>query len=155
MKKDIQPNYYQAKVRCACGNEFSVGSTQETIRLDICSACHPFFTGKQKFVDTAGRVDKFFRKYGEEAQRSYKKKKKRKRLTDEEVEAMENSEKSADDTSADTEPEAQPDAATPAEETAPDAADAATDDAPQQDAPEAVDSESGAAPREEENKQDS
>lgn len=96
MKKDIHPNYYQAQVRCSCGNEYTVGSTQQEIRLDICSACHPFFTGKQKFVDTAGRVDKFFRKYGEEAQRNYqKKKKKRKRLTDEEVAAMESSETEA------------------------------------------------------------
>ena len=89
MKAEIHPKYHQATVRCACGNEFTVGSTKPEIRLDICSACHPFFTGKQKFVDTAGRVDKFFRKYGEEAQKQYvKKKKKRKRLSDEEAAAM-------------------------------------------------------------------
>jgi len=64
MKKGIHPKYYQAKVTCACGNSWTVGSTKETINLDICSACHPFFTGKQKMVDTAGRVEKFRRKYG-------------------------------------------------------------------------------------------
>jgi len=77
VKPEIHPKYYDAKVRCACGKEFVVGSTKPEIRLDICSSCHPFFTGKQKFVDTAGRVDKYFRKYGEEAQRKFKKKKKR------------------------------------------------------------------------------
>jgi large subunit ribosomal protein L31 len=85
VKPEIHPNYYDAKVRCACGNEFIVGSTQKEIRLDICSKCHPFFTGKQKFVDTAGRVDKYFRKYGEEAQRKFKKKKKKLKLTEEEL----------------------------------------------------------------------
>lgn len=60
MKKDIHPKYYpQAKVKCACGNSFVVGSTQEEIQIELCSACHPFFTGKQKLVDTAQRVDKF------------------------------------------------------------------------------------------------
>jgi len=64
MKKDIHPKYYQCKVTCACGNSWIVGSTRKEISLDICSACHPFFTGKQKLVDTAGRVEKFRRKYG-------------------------------------------------------------------------------------------
>ena len=60
MKKDIHPKYYKnAKVICACGNTFATGSTQETINTEICSACHPFFTGKQKFIDTARRVEKF------------------------------------------------------------------------------------------------
>ncbi len=63
MKKDIHPTFHQAKVRCACGHEFITGSTQETIRVEICSKCHPFFTGKQKLVDTAGRVERFRRKY--------------------------------------------------------------------------------------------
>jgi large subunit ribosomal protein L31 len=63
MKKDIHPNYVQAKVRCACGHEFLTGSTKENIRVEICSKCHPFFTGKQKLVDTAGRVERFRRKY--------------------------------------------------------------------------------------------
>ncbi len=85
MKAGIHPEYYEAKVRCACGHEFVVGSTQKEIKLDICSKCHPFFTGKQKFVDTAGRVDKYFRKYGEEAQRKFKKKKKKLKLTEEEL----------------------------------------------------------------------
>lgn len=84
MKEKIHPTYYQAKVRCACGNEFVVGSTKEELRVDICSNCHPFFTGKQKFVDTAGRVDKYFRKYGDEAQSKFKKKLKKRKLTDEE-----------------------------------------------------------------------
>lgn len=60
MKKDIHPTYYpHAKVRCACGQTFIVGSTKETIETEICSACHPFYTGKEKLVDTAGRVEKF------------------------------------------------------------------------------------------------
>lgn len=60
MKKDIHPKYYpKAKVTCACGNSFVVGSTQEEIQVEICSACHPFYTGKTKLVDTAGRVDRF------------------------------------------------------------------------------------------------
>jgi large subunit ribosomal protein L31 len=64
MKKDIHPKYYpQTKVRCACGHEFYTGSTKEGIRVEICSKCHPFFTGKQKLVDTAGRVERFRRKY--------------------------------------------------------------------------------------------
>ncbi len=63
MKKNIHPNYYLATVNCACGNTFQTGSTMESIRVEICSACHPFFTGKQRFVDTAGRVEKFKRKY--------------------------------------------------------------------------------------------
>jgi large subunit ribosomal protein L31 len=63
MKKDIHPKYIQTKVRCACGTEFLTGSTKENIRVEICSKCHPFFTGKQKLVDTAGRVERFNRKY--------------------------------------------------------------------------------------------
>jgi len=59
MKKDIHPQYHQAKVTCSCGNTFEVGSTTPEINVEICSACHPFFTGKEKLVDTAGRVDKF------------------------------------------------------------------------------------------------
>jgi len=60
MKKDIHPSYNEkAKVTCACGNSFEVGSTVEKINVEICSACHPFYTGKQKLVDTARRVEKF------------------------------------------------------------------------------------------------
>ena len=66
MKADIHPKYKRAHVRCACGNEFDTGSVAGDIQTDICSACHPFFTGKQKFVDTAGRVEKFQRKFGGE-----------------------------------------------------------------------------------------
>ena len=63
MKKDIHPDYVQANVRCACGTEFTTGSTKENIRVEICSKCHTFFTGKQKLIDTAGRVERFRRKY--------------------------------------------------------------------------------------------
>lgn len=60
MKKDLHPTYFnQAKVTCACGNSFTVGSTLKEIRVELCSKCHPFYTGKQKFVDTARRVEKF------------------------------------------------------------------------------------------------
>jgi large subunit ribosomal protein L31 len=60
MKPDTHPNYYQARVSCAsCGTEFTVGSTVEELRVDICSSCHPFYTGKQTIVDTAGQVERF------------------------------------------------------------------------------------------------
>lgn len=60
MKKDIHPNYYtNAKITCACGNSIITGSTQKEIKVELCSACHPFYTGKQKLVDTARRVEKF------------------------------------------------------------------------------------------------
>lgn len=59
MKTDIHPQYYQAKVTCSCGNSFTVGATVESMRVEICSNCHPFYTGNQKLVDTAGRVEKF------------------------------------------------------------------------------------------------
>ncbi len=60
MKKDIHPKYHnEAKVSCACGNAFTVGSTRDNIQVEICSACHPFYTGAEKVMDTAGRVDKF------------------------------------------------------------------------------------------------
>ncbi|NLP37312.1 MAG: 50S ribosomal protein L31 [Firmicutes bacterium] len=64
MKKDIHPKYQKATVTCACGNTFETGSTRKELKVDICSNCHPFFTGKQKFVDTGGRVERFKRKYG-------------------------------------------------------------------------------------------
>lgn len=64
MKENIHPNYGEAVVRCACGETFASGSTKKELRVEICSKCHPFFTGKQKFVDTAGRVEKFKKKYG-------------------------------------------------------------------------------------------
>lgn len=65
MKQGIHPQYYKAKVVCTtCGNEFETGSTKPEIRVDTCSNCHPFYTGKQKHVVAAGRVDKFNKKYG-------------------------------------------------------------------------------------------
>lgn len=70
MKDNIHPVYHQAKVTCSCGNTFEVGSTTEEINVEICSACHPFFTGKEKLIDTAGRVDKF--RARQEAAKKYK-----------------------------------------------------------------------------------
>ena len=64
MKKDIHPEFHEkATVSCACGEVFYVGSTKKEMRLEICSKCHPFFTGKQKLVDSAGRVERFQRRY--------------------------------------------------------------------------------------------
>lgn len=63
MKSDIHPKYGDTTVKCACGNVIEVGSTRSDIRVEICSKCHPFFTGKQKLVDTAGRIERFRRKY--------------------------------------------------------------------------------------------
>ena len=63
MKKDIHPQYHNVTVSCACGNQFETRSTKKEIRLEICSACHPFFTGKQKLIDTAGRIERFQKKY--------------------------------------------------------------------------------------------
>jgi large subunit ribosomal protein L31 len=73
MKEKIHPKYYQCKVTCGCGNSFETGSTREKISVEICSACHPFFTGTQKFVDTAGRVEKFQKKFGTSYLKSAKK----------------------------------------------------------------------------------
>jgi large subunit ribosomal protein L31 len=65
MKANIHPDYQEVTVSCACGNTFKTSSTKKgDIRLEICSSCHPFFTGKQKLVDTAGRVERFQKKYG-------------------------------------------------------------------------------------------
>ncbi|UMZ75130.1 50S ribosomal protein L31 [Natranaerofaba carboxydovora] len=64
MKAEIQPKYEVTTIKCACGASFETGSTKESLRVEICSNCHPFFTGKQKFVDSGGRVEKFKRKYG-------------------------------------------------------------------------------------------
>jgi len=83
MKKDIHPKYYRAKVTCSCGNTFVVGSTVPEIHIEICSACHPFFTGKEKLIDTAGRIDRF--KARVEAAKKYKETKERKNR---ETEAM-------------------------------------------------------------------
>jgi large subunit ribosomal protein L31 len=63
MKDNIHPQYYpEATVSCACGNTWTTGATQEEIRTDVCSACHPFFTGEQRIVDTAGQVERFMRR---------------------------------------------------------------------------------------------
>ncbi|HEX2843988.1 MAG TPA: 50S ribosomal protein L31 [Candidatus Limnocylindria bacterium] len=59
MKADIHPQYHQAQAHCVCGNEFTVGSTTESIRVEVCNKCHPFFTGTQNIVDTAGQVERF------------------------------------------------------------------------------------------------
>ena len=68
MKEKIHPKYYpQATVVCACGNTWKTGATVEVIRTDVCSACHPFFTGEQRIVDTAGQVDRFMRRLGKKS----------------------------------------------------------------------------------------
>ncbi|AKG36990.1 MULTISPECIES: 50S ribosomal protein L31 [Paenibacillus] len=64
MQTAIQPKYNVVTVTCACGNTFEAGSVKQDLRVEICSACHPFFTGKQKFLDAGGRVDRFKKKYG-------------------------------------------------------------------------------------------
>ncbi|MBN2565772.1 MAG: 50S ribosomal protein L31 [Candidatus Eisenbacteria bacterium] len=66
MKKGIHPNYQDATVKCVCGNTFTTRSTLKEINVEICSACHPFFTGQQKLVDSAGRVERFMKKYGKD-----------------------------------------------------------------------------------------
>ena len=78
MKKDIHPKYHKkAKITCACGHSFSIGSTQESIEVEICSNCHPFYTGKTKTIDTLGRVERFKKRIAkkEELQKKSKKKK--------------------------------------------------------------------------------
>jgi len=65
MKEGIHPMYADATVKCLCGNQFQTRSTRKEINTEICSACHPFFTGKQKLIDTAGRVERFKRRYGQ------------------------------------------------------------------------------------------
>ena len=64
MKADIHPEYIAATVRCACGNSFETRATKPDLHIEVCSACHPFFTGEQRIVDTAGRVERFRRRYG-------------------------------------------------------------------------------------------
>jgi large subunit ribosomal protein L31 len=64
MKQGIHPEYQQCTVKCACGETFTTGSTKKELRVEICSKCHQFFTGKQKLVDTGGRVDRFNKRYG-------------------------------------------------------------------------------------------
>jgi len=80
MKKNIHPKYGPTKVICSCGNEFETGSTMSEIRVELCSACHPFFTGKQKLVDTAGRVEKFKKRMEKKQENLVSKSTKRKQL---------------------------------------------------------------------------
>lgn len=63
MKNDIHPEYFESTIKCACGNVVETGSTKKDIKVEICSKCHPFFTGKQKLIDTGGRIDRFRKKY--------------------------------------------------------------------------------------------
>jgi large subunit ribosomal protein L31 len=72
MRKDIHPAYKEAVVTCGCGNTFTTRSTKDRIAIEVCSNCHPFYTGKQKFVDTAGMVEKFQRKWEGDAARKAK-----------------------------------------------------------------------------------
>ena len=65
MKKDIHPEYMETTVKCGCGNTFKTRSTAPNLNVEICSVCHPFYTGKQKYVDSAGRIEKFQKKYGD------------------------------------------------------------------------------------------
>ena len=64
MKQGIHPEYHEVSVHCACGSTFTTHSTKKDLRVEICGACHPFFTGKQKLIDTAGRVERFEKRYG-------------------------------------------------------------------------------------------
>jgi len=81
MKNNIHPQWYpEAKITCACGNTFTAGSTKPEIQVEICSACHPFFTGEMKYVDTMGRVEKFQAKQKAAQTQEYIKKKERKKL---------------------------------------------------------------------------
>ncbi len=64
MKKELHPEYHEIEAHCACGNSFKTGSTLPQIKVEICSVCHPFFTGKQKLIDSAGRVERFQKRYG-------------------------------------------------------------------------------------------
>ena len=75
MKEGIHPKYVESKVICACGYTFQTRSTKPLIKLDICSHCHPFFTGKQKLIDSAGRVEKFLKKYESTGGKTVRKKK--------------------------------------------------------------------------------
>lgn len=73
MQADIHPNYHETQVSCGCGNSFTTRSTRKELKVDICNACHPFYTGKLKFVDTAGRIEKFKNKFAAAGYASLKK----------------------------------------------------------------------------------
>jgi large subunit ribosomal protein L31 len=81
MKEKIHPKYFETTITCACGNVIHTRSTVKNIRVEICSACHPFFTGKQKLVDTAGRVEKFKQRYTKTAGKTVRKKTRIKKTT--------------------------------------------------------------------------
>ncbi|MBF0197880.1 MAG: 50S ribosomal protein L31 [Planctomycetes bacterium] len=70
MKKDIHPNYIECSVECTCGTKFTTNSTVKSLKIDICSKCHPFFTGNERFVDATGRVDKFQKRFNWDAQKA-------------------------------------------------------------------------------------
>jgi large subunit ribosomal protein L31 len=72
MKSDIHPQYVEAHVRCSCGNTFTTRSTKPELHVELCNECHPFFTGKQKLVDSGGRVERFQRRYGQRGTRARK-----------------------------------------------------------------------------------
>ncbi len=72
MKPEIHPKYQQVEVHCACGETFTTGSTKKELRVEICSKCHPFFTGRTKLVDTAGRIDRFQQRYAKKATKAAK-----------------------------------------------------------------------------------
>ncbi|MEY2438093.1 MAG: large subunit ribosomal protein [Acidimicrobiaceae bacterium] len=69
MKADIHPEYVETSVKCSCGNTFTTRSTKSDLRVELCSECHPFYTGKQKLVDSGGRIEKFERRYGRRTKR--------------------------------------------------------------------------------------
>jgi large subunit ribosomal protein L31 len=81
VREGIHPKYYEVEARCACGNTFKTRSTKQELHLEICAACHPFFTGRQKLIDTEGRVERFTKKFGAQTSESRKKAAKAKRET--------------------------------------------------------------------------
>ena len=81
MKQGIHPKYYEVEARCACGNTWKTRSTKQELHLEICSNCHPFFTGRQKHIDTEGRVERFTKKFGAQTSESRKKAAKSKKET--------------------------------------------------------------------------
>lgn len=77
MKTEIHPEYEVTKITCTCGAEYEVGTTKKNLRVEICSRCHPFYTGKQRIVDSGGRIERFLRKYGKHMEDSEEKKDKK------------------------------------------------------------------------------
>ena len=73
MKPGIHPKYHEVEVRCACGNTFKTHSTKNELHLEICNACHPFFTGRQKLIDTEGRIERFTKRFGAQTAEARKK----------------------------------------------------------------------------------